>query len=107
MAPAEVPIAASVYDDMVAAAKKSADELVRKLAGTRAETVTSVEVGDPDEVLLRLAARENARLIVIASVGRRGGPLASGYRAARLRDPARHESPLSTSRKGATVPCET
>lgn len=96
--PAEVPLAASVYDDLVASAKKSADELVRKLAGTRAEIVTSVEVGEPDEVLLRLAAREKARLMVIASVGRRGGRWLLGSTADRLA--SRSPFPLLVTRPG-------
>jgi nucleotide-binding universal stress UspA family protein len=96
--PAGVPIAASAYDDIVAAAKTSIDALVRKLAGTGAEIVTSVEVGEPDEVLLRLAAHQNARLIVIGSVGRRGGRWLLGSTADRLA--SRSAFPLLVTRPG-------
>lgn len=82
--PAEVPIGANVYDEVAAAARKSIDELAGRLAATGAEVRTSVELGEPDEVLLQRAGQQSTRLIVIGSVGRRGARWLLGSTADRL-----------------------
>lgn len=84
MAPPEVPIAASVHDDLVAASRKTIGELAGRLASSAADIRTSVEVGEPDEVLLQRAGQESTRLIVIGSVGRRGPRWLLGSTADRL-----------------------
>lgn len=82
--PSEVPIAASAYDELVAASRKTIGELAGRLASTGADIRTSVEVGEPDEVLLQRAGQESTRLIVIGSVGRRGARWLLGSTADRL-----------------------
>jgi nucleotide-binding universal stress UspA family protein len=56
--PAEVPIAATAYDELVAASRKTIGELAGRLASTGADIRTSVEVGEPDEVLFSARVRK-------------------------------------------------
>lgn len=86
-----------MYDEAASRARDALNDFVAHLDASRAIR-TVVELGDPDEVILRHAMGESARLIVVGSVGRRGAHWLLGSTADRLA--SRSPIPLMVTREG-------
>lgn len=95
--PPDAPLLPIMYDDATAHARTALAQLAARL-GTSGPTVeTLVELGDPDDVLLRVAADRGARLIIAGAVGRRGARWLLGSTADRLA--ARSPVPVLVTRE--------
>ena len=97
VAPPDAAVPARLYDDLAASAWNALTDLARRLGRSGAEIRAVVEVGDPDEVLLRQAEKERARLIVVGSVGHRGARWILGSTADRVA--ARSDVPVLVTRE--------
>lgn len=96
--PPDMPVLPIVYDDATERGRAALAELAARLGASGAAVETLVELGDPDDVLLRLAADRGARLIVLGAVGRRGARWLLGSTADRLA--ARSPVPVLVTREG-------
>ena len=93
-----LPASAGLYDDIVASVHEVMAGLVSRLAAGGADVRPVAEFGDPADVLLQVAAREGARLVVVGSVGRRSRSWLLGTTADRIA--ARSEVPVLVARPG-------
>lgn len=96
--PPDMPVLPIVYDDAAERARTGLAELAARHGASGAAVETLAELGDPDDVLLRVAADRGARLIVLGAVGRRGARWLLGSTADRLS--ARSPVPVLVTREG-------
>lgn len=96
--PPDAAVLPVVYDDTSERARTALGQLAARLGASGASVETLVELGDPDDVLPRLAAERGARLIVAGAVGRRGAHWLLGSTADRLA--ARSPVPVLVTREG-------
>lgn len=95
--PPGVPFPPAILDDLRESARHSLDELAARLNTHGAEIRLAIEVGDADDVILQQAAQEDARLVVVGSVGHRGARSILGSTADRVA--SRSECPVLVARE--------